>query len=194
MRPEVDTMQSDDDEDNCSSAPPPGLAECDTSWKTETVLALARGIRLEDATDRLPILADALEEAGCQQESVLGHCRSSMTHNHNCWVVWWLGVPQVMFAELERETAELRSQERQARRVAARRERNSDVLKILGFAALFLVVVGVLPWLANRLAESYIQTKPQVGRTVDGYYKDRSTEEKGRTVSEPTPPTNRNKK
>jgi hypothetical protein len=58
-------------------------AEC----RTETVLALARGISMERAFDRLPILADALEEAGCQDMSLLTHARSSMNHFAGCWVV-----------------------------------------------------------------------------------------------------------
>ena len=43
-----------------------------------------------DATgyfDRLPILADALEEAGCTSEVVLRHCRDEPTHVRGCWVI-----------------------------------------------------------------------------------------------------------
>jgi hypothetical protein len=48
----------------------------DRSWLTEDVFRLAWGIRKDGAFDRLPILADALEEAGCADSAVLGHCRS----------------------------------------------------------------------------------------------------------------------
>ena len=39
--------------------------------------------RFED----LPILADALEEAGCDDEDILGHCRSDGEHVRGCWAV-----------------------------------------------------------------------------------------------------------
>ena len=45
------------------------------SWLTSTVLSLANGIYSEKAFDRMPILADALQDAGCDNEYVLNHCR-----------------------------------------------------------------------------------------------------------------------
>ena len=57
------------------------------SWLTSTVLALAEGIYAERAFDRLPILADALMDAGCDNDDVLNHCRSSGPHVRGCWVV-----------------------------------------------------------------------------------------------------------
>jgi hypothetical protein len=39
-----------------------------------------------DFTD-MPVLADALEEAGCQDQDILGHCRSGGEHVRGCWVV-----------------------------------------------------------------------------------------------------------
>ena len=48
----------------------------DPRWLTTDVLALARGIYDDRAFDRLPILADALMDAGCEDEQVLAHCRS----------------------------------------------------------------------------------------------------------------------
>jgi hypothetical protein len=53
----------------------------------ETVPALARGIYEERAFDRLPILADALEEAGCIEADILAHCRSPGPHVSGCWAV-----------------------------------------------------------------------------------------------------------
>jgi hypothetical protein len=35
----------------------------------------------------LPILADALEDAGCGEPSILAHCRSGGEHIRGCWVV-----------------------------------------------------------------------------------------------------------
>jgi hypothetical protein len=57
------------------------------SWLTSTVLALAGGIYEERAFDRLPILADALMDAGCDDEQVLTHCRDAGPHVRGCWVV-----------------------------------------------------------------------------------------------------------
>jgi hypothetical protein len=57
------------------------------AWRTETVLALARGIYEERAFDRMPILADALQDAGCEDEDVLNHSRRPGPHFRGCWVV-----------------------------------------------------------------------------------------------------------
>jgi hypothetical protein len=60
----------------------------DPSWLTSDVLALARGIYDERAFDRMPILADALQDAGCTNEDVLTHCRgANYLHVRGCWVV-----------------------------------------------------------------------------------------------------------
>ncbi len=59
----------------------------DPRWRTETAGALASGIYAERAFDRLPILADALEEAGCDHPDVLAHCRGPGPHARGCWVV-----------------------------------------------------------------------------------------------------------
>lgn len=64
---------------------PGGPLESD--WASETAILLARGIRADRGFDRLPILADALEEAGCQDEAVLAHCRDPGSHGNRCWVV-----------------------------------------------------------------------------------------------------------
>jgi hypothetical protein len=57
------------------------------SWLTSTVLALATGIYEEKAFDRMPILADALQDAGCEHEEILNHCRQLGDHVRGCWVV-----------------------------------------------------------------------------------------------------------
>jgi hypothetical protein len=56
-------------------------------WRTDTALGLARAIHEDHAFDRLPILADALEDAGCTDADVLGHCRGGGPHARGCWVV-----------------------------------------------------------------------------------------------------------
>ncbi len=60
---------------------------CDPSWRTSTVVGLAAAIYADRAFDRLPILADALEEAGCANADVLAHCRGPGPHARGCWVV-----------------------------------------------------------------------------------------------------------
>jgi hypothetical protein len=51
------------------------------------VVKLAQGIYAERAFDRLPILADALEDAGCGDADILAHCRGGGEHVRGCWVV-----------------------------------------------------------------------------------------------------------
>jgi hypothetical protein len=57
------------------------------AWLTSNVVALATGIYGERAFDRMPILADALQDAGCANEDVLNHCRDDGVHVRGCWVV-----------------------------------------------------------------------------------------------------------
>jgi hypothetical protein len=57
------------------------------AWLTADVLMLARGISEERAFERLPILADALQEAGCDDQDILEHCRNGGPHHPACWVM-----------------------------------------------------------------------------------------------------------
>lgn len=60
----------------------------DPAWLTSTVVSLAQGIYEEKAFDRMPILADALQDAGCDNDTVLNHCRAAnQVHVRGCWVV-----------------------------------------------------------------------------------------------------------
>ena len=52
-----------------------------------TVTHLATTIYTDRLFDRLPILADALEEAGCTDTDMLEHCRKPGLHVRGCWVV-----------------------------------------------------------------------------------------------------------
>jgi hypothetical protein len=56
----------------------------DPAWRTSTSIALAEGIYADRAFDRLPILADALEDAGCGHPDVLAHCRGDGPHARGC--------------------------------------------------------------------------------------------------------------
>jgi len=57
------------------------------TWNDDTVARLARGIYEEQEFDRLPLLANALEDAGCQDAEILDHCRRPGNHVRGCWVL-----------------------------------------------------------------------------------------------------------
>jgi hypothetical protein len=66
----------------------------DDSWLTPTVTNLAQAIydarQLPSGlfdNQRLGVLADALEDAGCNNADILGHLRGSGEHVRGCWVV-----------------------------------------------------------------------------------------------------------
>jgi hypothetical protein len=56
-------------------------------WRTAAVLGLAQSIYEERAFDHMPILADALEDAGCDNAELVEHCRSGVPHVRGCWVI-----------------------------------------------------------------------------------------------------------
>ena len=58
-----------------------------SAWLTPDVLGLARTTYEEYGFDRLPILGDALEDAGCTDAEILGHCRGPQGHVRGCWAV-----------------------------------------------------------------------------------------------------------
>lgn len=64
------------------------------TWDSGTVVNLARGIYDERHLpegmldgERMSILADALEEAGCSEDAILDHLRKPGPHVRGCWVV-----------------------------------------------------------------------------------------------------------
>jgi hypothetical protein len=59
----------------------------DPGWLTSTAVSIASGIYADRAFDRLPILADALQDAGCEENTVLDHCRGEGLHARGCWAV-----------------------------------------------------------------------------------------------------------
>jgi hypothetical protein len=61
--------------------------EFEASWRTANVIDLAKTIYEEEAFDRMSILADALLDAGCSEETILEHCRSGGPYVRGCWVV-----------------------------------------------------------------------------------------------------------
>src|SRR5262249_35133680 len=60
------------------------------TWNDGAIVGIARRIYDERAFADLPILADALEEAGCTEVDILAHCREPGVHVRGCWVLDWL--------------------------------------------------------------------------------------------------------
>jgi hypothetical protein len=59
----------------------------DASCRTAPTGALAREIYETKSFDRLPALADLLEEAGCQDTEILDHLRHGGLHARGCWAL-----------------------------------------------------------------------------------------------------------
>ena len=57
------------------------------AWAGGLVVQFAEGVYEDRAFDRMPVLGDALEEAGCNDEAVLRHCREGGEHVRGCWVL-----------------------------------------------------------------------------------------------------------
>ena len=57
------------------------------TWNEGVIPMLAQAIYEERTFQRLSILADALEDAGCASADLLTHCRSGGEHVRGCWVV-----------------------------------------------------------------------------------------------------------
>lgn len=60
---------------------------CPFSWISSTVHALATFIYDERKFQLMPILADALQDAGCEEQVILSHCRGDGPHVRGCWVI-----------------------------------------------------------------------------------------------------------
>ena len=60
----------------------------DTAWRTDNAVSLARHMYESRDFGAMPILADALQDAGCEHKAVLAHCRDPhQVHVRGCWVV-----------------------------------------------------------------------------------------------------------
>ncbi|WP_204249845.1 hypothetical protein [Gemmata sp. SH-PL17] len=57
------------------------------SWHTPTAIALASQMYESRDFSAMPILADALQDAGCDCTDILSHCRGPGPHVRGCWVV-----------------------------------------------------------------------------------------------------------
>jgi hypothetical protein len=67
--------------------PSPFLSPAVLAWNDGTVRRIAESIYEERTFDRLPILADVLEDAGCHDADILAHCRGPGLHVRGCWLV-----------------------------------------------------------------------------------------------------------
>jgi hypothetical protein len=66
---------------------PFGLMNFDSNWRTWTAVKLARLMYGSREFSLMPILADALQDAGCDNEDILNHCRGPGPHVRGCRVV-----------------------------------------------------------------------------------------------------------
>ncbi len=73
---------------------PASLHSAWLAWHDATLPKLAQAIYDERDlpsghldTTRMAILADALEDAGCTDETILSHCCGAGPHVRGCWVV-----------------------------------------------------------------------------------------------------------
>ena len=57
------------------------------SWNDGKVSKIAQVFYDERTFDYMPLLADALEDAGCDNADILRHCREPGEHVRGCWVV-----------------------------------------------------------------------------------------------------------
>jgi hypothetical protein len=62
-------------------------AALEPAWRTPMTLAIGQSIYDERRFQDLPVLADALEEAGCNNPDILAHCRGPGPHVRGCWLI-----------------------------------------------------------------------------------------------------------
>lgn len=67
--------------------PNPRTGTIDPQWRTRTAVLLARQMHESRDFSAMPILADALQDAGCDNADILDHCRGPGPHVRGCWVV-----------------------------------------------------------------------------------------------------------
>lgn len=72
----------------------PRLDPCWLLWNGGTIVLLARTMYEERCFEAMPILGDALEEAGCNNAGLLEHCRNGRDHVRGCWVLDLILRPQ----------------------------------------------------------------------------------------------------
>lgn len=68
----------------------PALPPFPAAWRTDAVVGLARAAAEDGRFAALPVLADALEEVGCDDPLALAHLRTCTDHAPRCWVADWV--------------------------------------------------------------------------------------------------------
>lgn len=67
---------------------PDPLPAFDPAWRSDTAASIARGMYADREFSAMPILADALQDAGCEDAEILGHCRTpGLSHFRGCWAI-----------------------------------------------------------------------------------------------------------
>ncbi len=70
--------------------PSPPLSPAVLAWNNGMVRKIAAAIYADRDFEQMPILADALFDAGCEDEALLAHCRESELHVRGCWALDWI--------------------------------------------------------------------------------------------------------
>lgn len=66
---------------------PARAAAIEPFWRNAATMKLAQTMYDSRCFDRMPILADALQAAGCNNSDILEHCRRPGVHVRGCWVL-----------------------------------------------------------------------------------------------------------
>ncbi|HEY2910781.1 MAG TPA: hypothetical protein VGI99_11070 [Gemmataceae bacterium] len=59
----------------------------DPHWRTSTVAKLAEAMYDSRDFSTMPLLGDALQDAGCENSEILDHCRGGKLHIRGCWAI-----------------------------------------------------------------------------------------------------------
>jgi hypothetical protein len=76
-----------DGTEDCTARALTPLPHAWRAWEGGTVVRLAESVYAERAFDCMPVLGDALEEAGCTDDVILNHLRGPGPHVRGCWAV-----------------------------------------------------------------------------------------------------------
>jgi hypothetical protein len=72
---------------DCIFGDPDSPVSFDQAWRTPPVIRLAEEAYRNPTPEILKVLSDCLEEAGCQDREIMGHCRGDHPHARGCWVL-----------------------------------------------------------------------------------------------------------
>jgi hypothetical protein len=66
---------------------PPAIDPNWLAWHEGVVARMARDLHDRRCFGEMPVLGDALEDAGCTDEVILSHCRAGGLHARGCWLL-----------------------------------------------------------------------------------------------------------